>query len=337
MVVRFVDTEAALSDAVAAMEGCAEVAFDAEGEELGRNGPLTIAAFSGIGMDDTFVVDVKALGGSRVFSEHLPSFRTILEDSSVSKITFDCRSDSDALFHQFGVFLRGVLELQVLDQAVRIQKGEAPPMRCIYVVNDGIPYVQSMANVSQRYAVHAAKLTVSHAVWGKRPLPEAAIEYASTDMVIIKQLLAEMRKTELSLVLRNAVRLHGARYESIFRERVCPICRKDKDIIMEEHPIISAADLPLDHPRRTPSGKHNLERWNKAVAPLRSREVCKTVYNDVLFVLQHNDSYTDAARTELQSLSRSYPHFTANQYRRIADPPVLLRNRGYESDDYDYE
>ncbi len=44
------------------MEGCAEVAFDAEGEELGRNGALTIAAFSGLGMDDTFVVDVQALG-----------------------------------------------------------------------------------------------------------------------------------------------------------------------------------------------------------------------------------------------------------------------------------
>ena len=59
MVTRFVDTESALCDAVAAIERCAEVAFDAEGVNLGRHGPLTIATFSGIGMEDTYIVDVQ--------------------------------------------------------------------------------------------------------------------------------------------------------------------------------------------------------------------------------------------------------------------------------------
>ena len=320
------------------MPGLQYTAHDAEGVLLGRNGALTIATFSGIGMEDIYVVDVQALGGARVFAEHLPSFRAMLESPSVAKITFDCRTDSDALFHQFGVTLRGVLELQVLDQAIRIQKGEAPPMRCIYVVNGGVPYLKSMANISERYAVHSAKLTVSHALWGKRPLPEAAIEYASADVHVIKQLVTEMKKTELSEVLRKAVSLNSARYESYFRERESPICRnafgmikdKDKDIVMEEHPIISPADLPPDHPRLAPTGKgFQLEKWDKAVAPLRSREVSKNVFNDVLFVLQHNDWYTDAARTELQNLSRSYPYFTEKQRQRIGNPPVLRR---YDSD-----
>jgi len=211
MPTRFVDDEAALGHAVTAIERCSKVAFDAEGVQLGRNGALTIATFSGVGTEDTYVVDVQALGGARVFAEHLPSFRAVLENPTVAKITFDCRNDSDALFHQFGVTLRGVLELQVLDQAVRIQKGEAPPVRCIYVVNGGVPYLQSMAMVSQRYSVHSAKLTVSHAQWDKRPLSETAIEYASVDALIIKQLLAEMKKTELSETLRKAVSMHSAR------------------------------------------------------------------------------------------------------------------------------
>ncbi len=47
------------------------------------------------------------LGGDRVFSKTLPSFHSLLEDSAVTKVTFDCRCDSNALFHQFGVFLAG--------------------------------------------------------------------------------------------------------------------------------------------------------------------------------------------------------------------------------------
>lgn len=117
-----------------------------------------------------------------------------------------------------------------------------------------------MPNVSQRYVVLSAKRTVSHAFnvprWGKRPLQEAAIEHASTDVLIIKQLQTEMKKTELFEVLCNAVSLHSARYEFLYRERENSMCRNalgkftnnDKDTAMEEHPIISPKDLPPDPP-----------------------------------------------------------------------------------------
>ena len=54
-----------------------------------------------------YVVIIEVLGGDRVFSKTLPSFHSLLEDSAVTKVTFDCRCDSNALFHQFGVFLAG--------------------------------------------------------------------------------------------------------------------------------------------------------------------------------------------------------------------------------------
>ena len=42
-----------------------------------------------------------------------PSLRGLLENESIKLITFDCRSDSDALYHQFGISLSGVIDLQV--------------------------------------------------------------------------------------------------------------------------------------------------------------------------------------------------------------------------------
>ena len=51
--------------------------------------------------------------------EHSLSLRKVLEDPCVVKYACDCRKDSDALFHQFGVRLRGVTDLQVAEVALR--------------------------------------------------------------------------------------------------------------------------------------------------------------------------------------------------------------------------
>lgn len=343
MPTRFVDTKDGLAEVVAALARCDEVAFDSEGMQLGRCGPLTVATFSGIDTDDIFVVDVQVLGGDQVFAEQTPSIRSILENPEVKKITFDCRNDSDALLHQFGVKLRGTVELQVLDQAVRIQNGEAPPQRNIYVVNGGVPYLKGMAEVAKRYSVQNAKIAVSHTRWDTRPLPESEIEYASTDVVIIKQLWVEMRKVELPTILRDAVHKHSARYEEVHRARAEPITRvfgrlrdKDKDEVMEERPIVDSADLPLDHPRHLASEGSSMMstlKWEKAVATLRSREQSRTIFNDCLYIMQHNDWYTDAGRAELQRLARNYPYFTLKQRGRIGNPPPMSR-RNDSDDDY---
>ena len=347
MPTRFVDTEDALAEAVATIARSDELALDSEGVQLGRTGALTIATFSGIGTDEIFVVDVQVLGGDRVFAEVAPSFRSILEKPEIKKITFDCRMDSDALLHQFGVTLRGTVELQVLDQAVRIQNGEAPPQRNIYVVNGQVSYLKGMAEVAKRYSVECAKVALSHTRWDTRPLPGSEIEYAATDVAVIKELYAEMRKVELPAMLHDAVQKHSARYEDVFRSRAEPIScikgfcvrHKYKDEVMEELPIVDAADLPLDHPRNPVSDGSSMMstvKWRKAVATLRSREQSSTVFDDCLYIMQHNDWYTDAGRAELQRLAKNYPYFTPKQRGRIGNPPKLSR----DSDDdgfYEYD
>ena len=60
------------------------------------------------------------------------------------------------------MILRGVLELQVLDQAVRIELGEAPPKRCPYVERGGIPFLQPMGDVAIRYKLQTTKMAAPH-------------------------------------------------------------------------------------------------------------------------------------------------------------------------------
>lgn len=329
---RFVDTEAELVDAVEAIAKCEEVAFDSEGVDLSRHGPLTVAIISGTSSGDTvYVVDVQKLGGERVFSETRPSFRAVLQHPNITKVTFDCRGDSDALFHQFGVKLCGVLDLQVLDQGVRIQTGEAPPARSDYV---NLPTVQGMNKIAERYGVTTVKGSVSHKRWGKRPLPKKEIKYAAKDVVIIKELLTAMRETAtISRKLVEAVREHSERYASFLRDRKVAIHRqRDRDIVLEEHPIITQEELPPDHSRRKP---YAVERWEKALKPLQAREESATVYNDVMFIFQHSKWYTAKAFERLALLAPEYPHFTENQSHRIMSSLGLSSDS--EGEDFSFD
>jgi hypothetical protein len=66
-----------------------------------------------------YVVDVLALGSREAFRSGLGK---LLESRDVLKVTLDCRTDSDALAHQFEVRLANVLDLQVLEQRHRTAK-----------------------------------------------------------------------------------------------------------------------------------------------------------------------------------------------------------------------
>ena len=47
-------------------------------------------------------------------SDGLHSLSSIFQDNRIAKVLFDCRMDSDALFGQYGILLRGVIDLQLM-------------------------------------------------------------------------------------------------------------------------------------------------------------------------------------------------------------------------------
>jgi hypothetical protein len=390
-----VNTENAFIAAVEALSCHRELAFDCEGVHLGRKGALTVISL--LGLDDgngdfcdgklriAYIFDVQTLTGERVFSREAPhNLRGLLEDLEVTKVTYDCRQDSDALFHQFGVTLRGVLELQVLDQAVRLQKREELPCPSSLYVKDPIPpLLQSMSAMVQRYCALSAsgnkssiesvtnafaglggttkhsgqRLAGPHkqnpSVWGERPLLPDAILYAAGDLLDIEFLLHEMRKNgadELPELLKDAVAKHSKRYEDV-RDSVGMRTMDAVEVPIVDQAMLAKLDGANSGPRvAAPWRKKNRgqEKWESLMEKFRSyqahkitsSQITNSIYSDAVFILQHDNWYTNAANAELRRLAEDYP-FSSSQRRQIAHPKPLVQDDSddygcYSSDDYGY-
>ena len=112
------------------------LAVDLEGVSMSRVGAVTLLQVAV--RDSVFLFDAQALGTAELFERAVsvdetdendgPKARTakktlrgVLEDGQITKLMFDCRVDSDALFHQHGVALRGVFDVQLADVASRAE------------------------------------------------------------------------------------------------------------------------------------------------------------------------------------------------------------------------
>ena len=121
---RLVDSDTGLQDAISEIkqkiaERIALLAVDCEGNSLSREGALTIITVAT--EEKVYIFDVQKLGQATFSSE----LGEILEDESRKKLMFDCRQDSDALWHQFKVKLSGVLDLQLLEVIYRRENPSA--------------------------------------------------------------------------------------------------------------------------------------------------------------------------------------------------------------------
>ena len=120
---RLVDDEASLKETLSELKGKLErntrLAVDCEGVSLSRKGALTIITVAT--EEKAYIFDVLKLGQA-VFNSGLGE---ILADKSREKLMFDCRQDSDALWHQFNIKLTGVLDLQLLEIIYRRENATA--------------------------------------------------------------------------------------------------------------------------------------------------------------------------------------------------------------------
>ncbi|MCJ1230512.1 hypothetical protein MMC12_007186 [Toensbergia leucococca] len=95
--------------------------LDMEGKELGRDGSVSIMELLVIPSYQVYLIDIHTLGTTAFSTPDSTgrSLKSILESESVTKVFFDIRADSAALFNHYQVAIRGVHDLQLMELATR--------------------------------------------------------------------------------------------------------------------------------------------------------------------------------------------------------------------------
>ena len=233
---RLVDDETGLKDTIAELkrkiaERNTLLAVDCEGDSLSRKGALTIITVAT--EEKVYIFDVLKLG-QLVFTSGLGE---ILEDKSREKLTFDCRQDSDALWHQFKVRLSGVLDLQLLeiiyrrenppDSAARISqfsskntRGARRSQRTNEVENiSGFGrcielYLQDKKLIKMKDRGKEL-LKEDKELWKKRPLTDDLIQYCIVDTMAMFRLYNKMK--DVSVREQARLRVASNKYVDLYR------------------------------------------------------------------------------------------------------------------------
>lgn len=98
------------------------VTVDAEGVNLGPKGPMTLLQ---VATPDRQVYLFDLLSNPALLQEG--KLRELLESERLVKVMHDCRNDSAALYHQFGITLKNVFDTQAA-HAVLQQQDHAKPV-----------------------------------------------------------------------------------------------------------------------------------------------------------------------------------------------------------------
>jgi exonuclease 3'-5' domain-containing protein 1 len=177
--------------------------IDLEGVDLSRDGTLSIVIIlidTGIPTRHACLIDVHTLGAQAFETVGVKntSLKDVLQDERIVKVFFDVRNDSDALFAHFGVSLKGIEDVQLMESAARKTTASRKYLnglaKCVatYVLkpsSSGLAVWKLAKDRGER--LFQAKHGGSPDVFNQRPIIQAIINYCVGNV----QYLSELRKT----------------------------------------------------------------------------------------------------------------------------------------------
>lgn len=193
-----VDTRSALSKMIDTLEGQPyeppSLYIDLEGINLSRHGQISILQVYISPIKCTYLVDVHSLR-EEVFSTPASSgltFKEVLESGEITKVFFDVRNDSDALFSHFNISLAGIHDLQLMELATRSHsRGTVCGLaKCI---EKDLPLHPTQRRVMMEVKAKGQQLFApekggSYSVFNERPMPVAIKLYCAQDVQILPRL-----------------------------------------------------------------------------------------------------------------------------------------------------
>ncbi|XP_021372133.1 piRNA biogenesis protein EXD1-like [Mizuhopecten yessoensis] len=212
-----------LTSALSEIKSQKLLAVDCEGVNLSRLGELTLLTIAT--KAEVFVFDILKLSQA-AFDNGLCE---VLEDNSIEKLMFDCRQDSDSLWHQFKVKIAGVLDIQLLEIMFRRDNFPSPQRtyksyrrsamiddvenvygyrKCLELYLDDDDMIEKKDN---------GKLMFDDwQIWKRRPIPKVLIDYCVVDVSGLFLLYEKLKQSDADL---PRLRVASERYADMFRRK----------------------------------------------------------------------------------------------------------------------
>lgn len=178
--------------------------IDLEGVDLCREGRLSIFTLlidTGISTTRVCLIDVQSLGAQafNTIGSKNKSLKDILQDEKIPKVFFDVRNDSDALFAHFGVELRGVADIQLMESAARTNTRSRKYLNSLAKCVEKC-FLLDVDKASWRLAkeegerLFKAEHGGSYEAFNQRPIPDKIIAYCVGDVKCLPHLWDQFSK-----------------------------------------------------------------------------------------------------------------------------------------------
>ncbi|KAK0301567.1 hypothetical protein LTR82_018244, partial [Friedmanniomyces endolithicus] len=195
---KFLDTTAKLEKFLSELGNCdgqpPRLYVDLEGNNLSRNGTLSLVTILLEPEGDVYLIDVTTLGRGAFTTAGIGgrTLQAVLESKDIIKVFFDIRNDSDALFGLYEIRVAGIEDLQLMELASRnfskrLVNGLA---KCIER-DSTIPFVErrrwQLVKDNGKHLFDPQR-DGSYAVFDQRPLQKDIKEYCTQDVTFMPHL-----------------------------------------------------------------------------------------------------------------------------------------------------
>ena len=217
--IALIDTTEKAREAIKRLLIARNVALDCEGNNLSRNGALTLLQICSLDETDSTIYLFDVLTLEQQENGFLRSgMRAILENTRILKIVYDFRSDYEALYWQHNIDTKTILDLQVhkfLQKTPHLRDMESDQMRTWFIecVNGGKrtcgPLFLASLNPNRRHDDNPDK------TWTIRPLDKVNILYAAGDIEDIAELYNQYRSADSKY--DRALLQYSGKYARMFK------------------------------------------------------------------------------------------------------------------------